>query len=490
MKLRELFGGIEIVSIKGNLDVDIADIASDSRKVRNGSLFCCLGGSKVDGHRFARDAVMAGAVAVLCEHDIPNLKGATQVVVKDVRFALARISSAFFDHPSEKLTVVGITGTNGKTTTCHLVRSILVASGKRVGLMGTLGHWIAGDLIRDVYTTPESQQVQQNLDKMVKGGEGFCVMEVSSHAIALRRVDCVDFNVVAFTNLTRDHLDFHNSFEEYRNTKMQLFGIGCDDHGFGQSRIAVVNFADQTGKMIALKTPLRCMTYGFGVQADVMGEILNADWHSTSVGVRYRGNGCILTSSLKGRFNAENMLTAYAIAKVLGIDDKTIAKAISEFKSPAGRMETMVLKGRIVIVDYAHTPDALERLLRDVREMVSGTLICVFGCGGDRDKTKRPEMGRIAASLSDITIVTSDNPRTEDPDAIIRDIVKGIPDHARFIVEEKRDLAINKAIKFSKAGDVIVVAGKGHEDYQIVGTERIHFDDREVLKAAFEASDV
>ena len=490
MKLRELISEIETISVKGNLDVEIFDIVTDSRKVRDGSLFCCLSGSRVDGHRFAKDASMAGASAILCEHNLSDIQGATQVVVKDVRFALARISSVYFGKPSEKLTVIGVTGTNGKTTTCYLVRSILIAFGKPTGLMGTLGHWIGADLIRDVYTTPEAQQVQRNLLEMVRKGEKCCVMEVSSHAIALRRVDCVDFNVVAFTNLSRDHLDFHPSFEDYRNTKMELFEIGRKDHEFGDSRIAVVNIADPTGKMIAEKTPLACITYGFDKGADIEAEVLKADWDSTSVRVRYQGRDCILRSQLKGRFNAENMVTAYAIAKALGIDDQTIAKAISDFRGVAGRMETMQIKGRIAIVDYAHTPDALERLLKDVREIVSGNLICVFGCGGDRDRGKRPEMGRIAVSLSDLTIVTSDNPRTEDPDAIIRDIVRGIPEKARFEVEPRRDVAIRKAVRLSKVGDVIVVAGKGHEDYQIVGNERIHFDDREVLKAAFEESDV
>ncbi len=490
MKLRELISEIETISVKGSLDVEICDIVTDSRKVSNGSLFCCLSGSRVDGHRFARDASVAGASAILCEHDLSDIQGATQVIVKDVRFALARISSVYFGKPSEKLTIVGVTGTNGKTTTCYLVRSILIASGEPTGLMGTLGHWIGGDLIRDVYTTPESQQVQRNLFEMIGNGERCCVMEVSSHAIALRRVDCVDFDVVAFTNLSRDHLDFHSSFEEYRNTKMELFEIGSKNHDFGDSRIAVVNISDPTGRMIAEKTPLPCITFGFDAHADIEAEILKADWDSTSVKVRYQGRNCVLRSHLKGRFNAENMVTAYAIAKALEIDDRTIAEAISEFKGVAGRMETMLLKGRIAIVDYAHTPDALERLLKDVREMVSGNLICVFGCGGDRDKGKRPEMGRIAASLSDLTIVTSDNPRTEDPEAIIRDIVRGIPQKARFEVEPRRDVAIRKAVRLSKEGDVIVVAGKGHEDYQIVGTERIHFDDREVLKAAFEESHV
>lgn len=490
MRLGELLSEIEVVSTRGNLDLEILDIVTDSRKVRRGSLFCCLSGSKVDGHRFAKDATKAGAVAILCERDLAELEGATQIMVNDVRFALARLAAAYFGKPSDHLTVIGVTGTNGKTTTCHLVRSILLAHGQSTGLMGTLGHWVGDDLVKDVYTTPESQQVQENLRQMVEKGQRFCVMEVSSHAIALRRVDCVHFSVVAFTNLSRDHLDFHSSLEEYRKTKMELFEIDSKNHEFGASRIAVVNIGDQTGRMIAERTPLKCITYGLGSEADVMAEIVKADWESTSVKVRYLGKGCVLRSRLKGRFNVENIISAYAIAKALGIDDNSIIRAVADFEGVEGRMQVMRLQGRIAIVDYAHTPDALERLLKDVREMMPGRLICVFGCGGDRDKGKRPEMGRIATTLSDITIVTSDNPRTEDPHAIIRDIVRGIPNQARFEIEPKRDLAIRKAVELSRQGDVIVVAGKGHEDYQIIGTERIHFDDREVLRAAFEDSNV
>lgn len=482
MKLAKLIEQIEIVETAGSSEVEIKAIALDSRTVAEGYLFACVRGANVDGHDFASEAVSRGAIAVLCDHRLPL--EVTQIVVRDVRKALARMSARLYGMPSRQMRVVGVTGTNGKTTTVHLVRSILLNSGKSVGLMGTLGHMIGGRLEQDVFTTPEAPDVQRNMREMIREGAEYCVMEVSSHAIALRRADCIDFDVVAFTNLSRDHLDFHGDFDNYRSTKMQLFEIGKGGHDFGENRIAVVNVGDETGKVISNETPLRKLTFGLDCDADVVGRITKADWQGTTLEIGFAGKTVSVDSRLRGRSNAENILTAFAIAKALGIEDDAIVKGIASMEHVPGRMEVISGMGRIAIVDYAHTPDALRRLLVDVRSLAPSRLICVFGCGGDRDRGKRPEMGRIVAELADVAIVTSDNPRTEDPQKIIDDILAGIPDESVCLVESDRAAAIRKAVEISEDDDVIVVAGKGHENYQIIGTQRIPFDDREVVRAA------
>lgn len=485
LKLGDLISAVVDARIMGPSDVAVNEISLDSRRVVPGSLFACVKGSKVDGASFAGEAAGRGASAILTDRPLAPVTQVTQVIVPDVRRALAVVSAEFFGRPSELLTVVGVTGTNGKTTTVHYVGSIIEASGKKVGIMGTLGHRHGASFTKDSFTTPEAPEVQRYMRGMVDGGVTHCVMEVSSHAIALRRVDQVAFDAVAFTNLTRDHLDFHSDIADYAATKMRLFGIGDEGRAFGAGRKAAINIGDATGGEIRRRTPLDALTFALGAAADLRGDIEELTWQGTRLRVEHRGRTRRVEIGLRGRVNAENALAAYAVGLLLGIDEAAIARGIASLKAVPGRMEHVGGADRQAIVDYAHTPDALRRLLTGVGEMRSGRIICVFGCGGDRDRGKRPQMAMIAAELADLVIVTSDNPRTEDPLKIIEEISEGFPAGAAYEVVPDRAEAIQRAVTVSRPGDVIVVAGKGHEDYQIIGQARIHFDDREVLRRAF-----
>jgi UDP-N-acetylmuramoyl-L-alanyl-D-glutamate--2,6-diaminopimelate ligase len=483
--IETILAELEVRELVGDKNVFVRDVTSDSRNVTDGSLFACIKGSRFDGCAFAADAVKRGAVAIMSEEPVQVEGQVTQLIVDDVRAALALVASRLLDRPSRCLTVVGVTGTNGKTTTVHYLRSIMGASGRAAGVLGTLGHWIGDSMEKDPFTTPESPGLHKYMRAMLDRGLEFCVMEVSSHAIALRRVDHVEFDVVGFTNLSRDHLDFHHDFESYRQTKMKLFGFSDEGHHFGSARRAVVNVGDETGRLIAGRTPLQCLTYCLEGDADVRGEIKDMGSDSTVLSATHGGETRLIRTSLKGRMNAENALSAYAIASSLGIDSDSIAAGIEGLEGVPGRMQFLSGPGRKAVVDYAHTPDALKRLLADVRQICDGRLICVFGCGGDRDPGKRPEMGRISGEMADLTIVTSDNPRTEAPLKIIEDIVRGMPGDSPHEIIPDRAEAIERAVATSLEGDVIVVAGKGHEDYQLVGNERRSFDDREAIRKAF-----
>jgi UDP-N-acetylmuramoyl-L-alanyl-D-glutamate--2,6-diaminopimelate ligase len=484
-KLGAIIDGLKARRIVGSTEIMVGSLVTDSRKAAKQSLFVCMGGSKVDGHRFADQAVRSGAVAVLCERPVKVHGAVTQVVVEDVRRALALIASRFYDNPSAELEVVGVTGTNGKTTTVHYIRSILEAWGRPTGIMGTLGHRVKGALEHGPFTTPQAPELQGYMRRMVEEGLGYCVMEVSSHALALSRVDYVDFDLVVFTNLTRDHLDFHESWESYKAAKMLLFGIGDRGRFLGEDRRAVVNVGDKTGNEIADLTPLPTLTYSIAGDADVRGRITELSETGLGLDVTYGAKRAAVHTSLRGKMNAENVLAAFAVATALGVDERAIEAGIADLRAVPGRMEFIDGPGRRAVVDYAHTPDALERLLDDVGHIVSGRLICVFGCGGDRDPGKRAEMGAIAGRFADIVIVTSDNPRTEDPLKIIEDIKQGLASDVSYEVIPDRSEAIHRAVELSARGDIIVVAGKGHEDYQIIGETRIHFDDREVIGHAF-----
>jgi UDP-N-acetylmuramoyl-L-alanyl-D-glutamate--2,6-diaminopimelate ligase len=483
-RLRELIEGLATQRIIGNPDIEVGDIISDSRKAVNASLFVCIKGGKVDGHQFAQDAVRRGASAVVCERELDTDRPITQVVVDGTRKSLAHLAARFFDEPSRDLKVVGITGTNGKTTTVHYIRSIIEEWGEPVGTMGTLGHWLGDGVKKDFFTTPEAPDLHRYMRTMLDRGLRFCVMEVSSHAIALSRVDHVSFDVVAFTNLTRDHLDFHGDFEDYRRVKLKLFGIGDEGCFFGRDRVAAVNLGDDTGAEIVKSSPLTCLTYSLGGSGDVKGEILDSGWEGSRLRVTYEGQKQVATTLLPGRMNAENALAAYAVSLLLGIDPEAVVRGIGKLDRVEGRMQTIAASDRLAVVDYAHTPDALRGLLEDIRQICKCRIICVFGCGGDRDRGKRPEMAAISGTLADVTIVTSDNPRTEDPDKIIAEIVDGLPERATYEVVSDRGEAIQRAVEISDAGDVIVIAGKGHEDYQIVGTQRVGFDDRKMVRKA------
>jgi UDP-N-acetylmuramoyl-L-alanyl-D-glutamate--2,6-diaminopimelate ligase len=484
-KLREIIGELTTHRIIGSTEVTVDSLVTDSREVTENSLFACIGGSRVDGHEFADQAARAGAAVLLCERPIDVDGVVTQVVVEDVRRALALVSSRFYGNPSSELKVVGVTGTNGKTSTVHYVGSILETWGRPAGIMGTLGHRIKDSVKQGPFTTPGAPELQGYMRRMVEQGLGYCIMEVSSHGLALSRVDHVNFDLVAFTNLTRDHLDFHGTWASYRAAKMLLFGVGDKGRSLGENRRAVVNVGDETGREIANITPLPTLTYNLTGEADVRGRITELSETGISLDVAYEGKTVALHTKIRGRMNAENVLAAFAIATALGVEDKAIQDGIANLKAVPGRMEFIEGPGRRAVVDYAHTPDALERLLDDVRQLSKGKLICVFGCGGDRDPGKRPEMGAIAGRFADIVIVTSDNPRTEDPLKIIEEIENGLIAGVRYEVIPDRSEAIHRAVALSARDDIIVVAGKGHEAYQIIGDTRIDFDDREVVSRAF-----
>jgi UDP-N-acetylmuramoyl-L-alanyl-D-glutamate--2,6-diaminopimelate ligase len=465
----------------GLLPAATSGIAHDSRAVHAGTTFVALRGERADGHAFLADAVAAGATIAIVD-DIylrthPPLEGIATIVVPDTRRALSRIAAAFYAYPTRSLRVTGVTGTNGKTTTTHLIAAICEAGGIATGRIGTLGAWFGSAMWSLDNTTPLSLELMGLLAEMRDRGAQAVAMEVSSHALALDRVNDVRFDLGVLTNLTRDHLDFHETFEAYAAAKRSLFD---------RARVSIVNVDDALGALWApelLAAGRRVVTYGIVSGADVRATGVTLHAHGSSFEV----DGTAFRLLLPGRFNVANALAALCVARSYGIEDAVAARALASFERVPGRMEHFASGGIDVLVDYAHTPDALEVVLRAARETSLGALFVVFGCGGDRDRGKRPQMGRIASELADRTFVTSDNPRSEDPQAIVDDILAGIVSRDAVRVELDRRVAIRRAIAEAAPGDVVIVAGKGHETYQIVGTTRSHFDDRDEVRAALAA---
>ncbi len=498
MKLGELAGTLERPSSLPPdwLDREVLDIAYDSRKVRPGSLFVAVRGFHSDGHLFILQAVKLGAVAVVTER-YSSTAAATntpQIVVEDSRRALALLANAFYDHPSQKLALIGITGTNGKTTTAYLVKAIIEAAGGAAGLIGTIDYRVGDNVYPAPNTTPESLDLQRLLAEMVGLGATHCVMEVSSHALELGRTLGCTFAAAAFTNLTQDHLDFHGTMDAYFRAKLLLFS------GLAPDRSAVVNLDDARAGEIIKATKAKIITTGMAARADVQpAGTVQHGIRGLSFEVTTPSGAVPVESPLVGRHNIHNILTAVGIGTALGFSTEAISRGIKNMKAVPGRMEK-VDEGQPygVVVDYAHTEDALIRLLEAVRELASSRIITVLGCGGDRDRTKRPKMGAAAIRGSDVVIVTSDNPRTEDPLSIIGEIEQGMtegmrmpspdaaPDPVRgrtpYAVIPDRQTAVAAAIGMAKPGDVVVLAGKGHEDYQIIGNTKIHYDDREAAR--------
>ncbi len=474
------------------LEREVQDITQDSRKAVPGSLFVAVRGFHSDGHQFISQAFDRGALAVIA--DDSRFAGASGVVlVEDSRRALARLAAAFYDHPSRRLKLVGVTGTNGKTTTTYLVKSIIEAGRKTTGLIGTIDYRIGGRVYPAPNTTPDALDLQRLLAEMADAGASFCVMEVSSHALELGRTEECGFAAAAFTNLTQDHLDFHKTMDAYFRAKLQLFTALPPD------AVAVVNADDDRAAGIIKATRARIITTGMTANANVhpRGTIRHGIDGLSFTAATPAGDVAV-TSPLVGRHNIFNILSAIGLGVALGFETDTIAAGIGNMKAVPGRMEKVEAGQPFgVIVDYAHTEDALVRLLEAVREIAAGRIITVFGCGGDRDRTKRPKMGAAAARGSDVVVVTSDNPRTEDPLAIIAEIEDGMAasgvrssgagarmDGAKtpYLVIPDRRRAIAEALDMAKAGDVVVLAGKGHEDYQVIGEKKVHFDDREVAR--------
>jgi UDP-N-acetylmuramoyl-L-alanyl-D-glutamate--2,6-diaminopimelate ligase len=481
LDLRPLVASLAGARAIGDLDRVALGLAHDSRAVRPGSIFVALRGERADGHAFLASAVRAGAGAVVVDEAFARAAqppaGAVTIVVPDTRRALSRLAAAFYGFPSQGLAVVGITGTNGKTTTTHLVAAILSAAGIAAGRIGTLGAEFGGSTWPLENTTPLAPELQSLLAEMRERGAEAVAMEVSSHALALDRVADVGFALGVLTNVTRDHLDFHQSFEAYAAAKRGLFELAA---------LAILNADDGYGRRWAgdLRAAGRpAVTYGFADGAGVRAQAVEI----SSGGSRFRVAGQDFRLSLPGRFNVSNALAALCVARELGVRDELSAQALAAAEPVPGRMERLSGGGIDVLVDYAHTPDALQAVLRAAREGARGRLVAVFGCGGDRDRGKRSEMGRIVSELADRAFVTSDNPRSEDPRAIVDEILAGFPDPAGVEVELDRRTAIRRAIAEAAAGDLIVVAGKGHETYQIVGAETVHFDDREEVRSALAA---
>lgn len=479
---------MELVQSKewsGDLKTTFAGVQFDSRQVKPGDLFVAIKGFKTDGHQYIPQAIEKGACGVVLEDEKFIPESVPWIKVGDSRLALSRLAAFIFGYPSSKMRVIGITGTNGKTTTTFLVEKILSAAGRKVGLMGTIENRIAGKPVKTKFTTPEALELQQMFSTMVEEGVESVVMEVSSHALALNRVADCEFDAGVFTNLTQDHLDFHENAEDYFNSKALLFrGLGAG--GKTGAKYAVVNIDSPYARDIIRIVGVPVITYGINKEADVSASSIEVSPQGTAFTVTTASGKTELKLKLVGYFNVYNALAAYAVGIMENVAPNIIRSALEETSGVPGRFEA-VNEGQPfgVIVDYAHTPDGLINILQTAREITSGRVITVFGCGGDRDRTKRPLMGEAVATYSDYCIVTSDNPRTEVPGAIIQDILPGVTKLTdEFVVIENRREAITQAIKMAREGDMVIIAGKGHENYQLVGNQVLHFDDREEASIA------
>lgn len=473
MTLREVIGD----AARDAPHVEVTALAYDNRTVTPGTVFFCVPGFTRDGHDFAPDAVARGAAALVVER--PLGLGVPEVVVADVRATMATAAARLHGDPTATLRTVGITGTNGKTTTAHLVRSLLEHTGTPTGLLGTVSQVVGGVRADAVRTTPEAIDLQRTFAEMLGAGDRACVMEVSSHALRLRRADAIHWAVAVFTNLTQDHLDFHPDMDDYFAAKRELF---VPPAGGERPAVAVVNVDDPYGARLAAEVP-GAVTVGI---ASPDAALRARDVSSTLQGSRFTADGRTWEVPLPGSFNVLNALCAIATVRALGVDDATIAEGLRTFGRVPGRFEP-VDEGQDfgVLVDYAHTPDALENVLDAARPLAGGhRVLCVFGCGGDRDRAKRPLMGAIAARLADVVVVTSDNPRSEDPQAILDEIVAGIDRDDVHVLEDRR-AAIARAIGLAEPGDVVVIAGKGHEQGQeLAGGVKVPFDDVTVAREA------
>jgi UDP-N-acetylmuramoyl-L-alanyl-D-glutamate--2,6-diaminopimelate ligase len=481
MELERLIAALAPEAVTGARErapVEVLDLAYDARVVTPGALFFCVRGERADGHDFAAQAIERGAVALVVEREVqlPEGRDLPQLVVPDSRAAMAVAADAFFGEPTKELEVAGVTGTNGKTTTAFLLHSILDAAGRRPGLLGTIECRVGGQVRPVVRTTPEAIDLQRTFREMLDAGDRSVALEASSHAAALRRLDRVRFDVLVFTNLTQDHLDFHGSMEDYYAAKRRLFTSAAPPP-------AAVNVGDPWGRQLAderretQRAPL--VTFGLTPEAEIRPEGLVLD----ASGARFRAGGIELETSLRGRFNVENVLGAVAAGILLDIGEDELAAGVAALPGVPGRFEA-VDEGQpfAVLVDYAHTPDSLDTVLRTARDLSGSRVLVVFGAGGDRDRGKRPLMGRVAAELADVVVVTSDNPRGEEPLAIIQDVLQGTGTDVE--IDPDRRSAIQRAIGLAQSGDVVVIAGKGHEQGQEIRGAKLPFDDRAVAREA------
>lgn len=493
--LQDLLQHMEYIRVIGNPDQMVTDVTADSREVREGSLFICLHGAHGDGHDFARMAAERGAAVIVAERDVDISGNTTVVYVQDTRKAMEEVTPYFFDYPSRKMRMIGVTGTNGKTTTTHICAHILHSAGYKTGVIGTV-HMLIGDQEYPIHnTTPDVVELEKMLDQMQREGVTHVCMEVSSHALAMGRVEGVEFDNVAFTNLTEDHLDYHKTMDNYAAAKAILFKHASQQGQTKDRKSAHINvdaaYADVMMSAVSDQQVCPVHTYSVEKPSELRATQIRFDVNSSHFMISYDGQAYEVRTNLVGRFNVYNVLTAISVCLGEGLSMETILNALKDFHAVPGRVE-LVDAGQpfTVIVDYAHTPDGLENVLKTVEEIKKNRIIAVFGCGGDRDRMKRPIMGRIGAAYADIVIVTSDNPRTEDPDSIVKEVARGVEEVAaqkpgfHYEIEVNRREAIRRAVDIAEPGDIVVIAGKGHENYQILKDRTIHFDDREEVRKA------
>ncbi|KAF0091444.1 MAG: UDP-N-acetylmuramoyl-L-alanyl-D-glutamate--2 6-diaminopimelate ligase [Fusobacteria bacterium] len=479
MELKNLLKDIEHSVLNGDTNIDISSVEYDSRKVTTGSLFVAIKGYETDGHLYILKAIEAGAKAVILEEksDIKYSDGIVIIKVDNSRKSLGFISSNFFGNPGNKLKIIGVTGTNGKTSITYFLKSILKEAGYKVGIIGTIENQIEDTVYESAVTTPESRDIQELLAKMVEVGCEYCVMEASSHALYLDRVAAIPFKTAIFTNLTQDHLDFHKDFTEYLNAKKILFTY------IGKDGFSILNGDDKTFVEISNMAGGKIVSYSISEKSDYKAANINMDINGTSFTLINNEKSIKINLKMIGEFSIYNSLAAIATAHELGIEFTTIKEGLRKV-SVNGRFQLIESnKDFAVVVDYAHTPDGLYNVLSTARKITSGRVICVFGCGGDRDKKKRPIMGKVAGENGDYLVITSDNPRTEEPIQIIDMVEEGAKEtSAKYIKITNRKEAIAYAIDMARTGDIVIIAGKGHEDYQIVGKTKYPFSDFEIAR--------
>lgn len=475
MLFTSLLKDVETLEIIGNTDIEINKIEYDSRKVEKGDVFVAIEGYQTDGHKYIDSAVKNGAAAIVMQHKKDGDLPVPCVVAKNTRKALSLMASAYYDHPSKKMKLIGVTGTNGKTTVTYLVKSTLEFAGYKVGLIGTNQNMIGNKVLESERTTPESLELQKLFFDMASEGVDIVIMEVSSHSLYLDRVYGNEFYLGAFTNLTQDHLDFHETMENYAKAKAKLFKM-CYK--------GIINADDEYASLISEDATSKITKYGINKKNDICAKNIKFNQRGVLFEVETPFGSENIRLDIPGEFSVYNALCAIGICQAVGIGISDIAKALVLTKGVKGRAEVVsVATPYTVMIDYAHTPDGLENIISTIKGFCKGRVITVFGCGGDRDRTKRPKMGKIAGDLSDVCVVTSDNPRSEDAELIIKDVLEGMKDvKAEYVAITNRTQAIEHAMKIAKEGDVVLLAGKGHETYQILKDKTIHYDEREIVK--------
>jgi len=477
--LNELLADVRALDIRGGVEREISALEYDSRKIEKDNCFFAVVGTASDGHNYIPMAIERGATAIVCQRLPESLSDdVAYIVVEDTNEAMAMMAAAYYDHPSEELRLVGVTGTNGKTTTATLLYDMTMAMGYRAGLISTVVYRIGEERIASTHTTPDAIRLNAMMRRMVDSGCDYCFMEVSSHSIVQHRIDGLKFTGGLFTNLTHDHLDYHGTYKEYIRAKKLFFDK------LGKDAWAVTNIDDRNGDVMVQNTEAKVYRMSLRSMADFNTRLVEM----LPDGMLLNLAGNELWVHFTGRFNAYNLTSVYAAATLLGWDKMEVLTTLSALRPVSGRFESVAADdGTMAIVDYAHTPDALENVLETIEEVRRGEqqLFVVCGCGGDRDKTKRPEMAAIAVRYATTAIFTSDNPRTEDAEAILDDMVAGVGEKRNYLRITNRREAIRTAAMLAKVGDIILIAGKGHEDYQIIGTEKHHFDDRDEIREAF-----